>query len=137
MSFVSRKFSVLAMRALTDQIRIRPYALFGPDGVLGCPAPERMGSPDDVWRRGFYSWTYISTGKTIQMYELFDEYASRIADYEGKAKSAGNEDDRHSWLAMADSWRHTAQLRQLLERQERDVHMVVAKAVTGGLIHTR
>jgi len=69
------------------------------------------------------------------MHELFDEYASRIAECEQKAKSARNEDGRHSWIAMADSWRQTAKLRQILERQERDVHKVVAKAVDIGFIH--
>jgi len=52
------------------------------------------------------------------MYELFDECESRIAECKQKAKSARNKDDRHSWLAMEDSWRQTAELRQLLERQE-------------------
>jgi hypothetical protein len=69
------------------------------------------------------------------MNELNDEYASCIAECEQKAKSARNDDDGHSWLAMADSWRQTAELRQLLERQERDFHMVVAKAVDLGFIH--
>jgi len=67
------------------------------------------------------------------MYKLFDVYASRIAKCEQKAKSAHNEDDRYSWLAMADSWRQTAELQQLLERQKRDVPNV-SKAAAHGFV---
>jgi hypothetical protein len=56
---------------------------------------------------------------------MYKEYLARVAECERRAKSARNEDDKHSWLAMADSWRQTAELRQILERQERDVHKVV------------
>ena len=69
------------------------------------------------------------------MFELFDECASRIAKCEQKAKSARNQDERNSWLAMADSWRQTAELRQLLERQERAVSSTIAKAVAGEPVH--
>lgn len=68
------------------------------------------------------------------MYKLFDVYASRIAKCEQKAKSARNKDDRYSWLAMAESWRQTAELQQLLERQERDVPNA-SKAVAHGFVH--
>lgn len=68
------------------------------------------------------------------MYESFEDYASRIAECEQKANSARNEDARQSWRAMADSWRHTAKLRQLLERQERHVHKVVTRAIDRSFI---
>jgi hypothetical protein len=66
---------------------------------------------------------------------MYNEYVARIAEYEQRAKTARNENDKHSWLAMADSWRQTAELRLILERQERDVHKVAAQAVAHRLIH--
>jgi hypothetical protein len=36
-----------------------------------------------------------------------------------KAQNAQNADDKQSWLALADSFSHSAKLRQILEHQER------------------
>jgi hypothetical protein len=40
------------------------------------------------------------------------EYMARAAQCQQKAESARNEDDEQSWLALADSWRYTAELQQ-------------------------
>jgi hypothetical protein len=49
----------------------------------------------------------------------YNEYRVRAAEFQQKAKNASSEDDKHSWLALADSWLQTAELREILERQER------------------
>lgn len=47
----------------------------------------------------------------------FSHYVARVAECEQKAKTARSENDKQSWLAMADSWRSTAELGKVLERQ--------------------
>jgi hypothetical protein len=42
-------------------------------------------------------------------------------DAREKAKTAQTEDDKHSWLALAQSWLETAELQWILERQIRKV----------------
>jgi hypothetical protein len=44
----------------------------------------------------------------------YRDYMARAAKCEQKAKGAQNPDERQSWLAMADSWRQTAELHQML-----------------------
>jgi hypothetical protein len=53
---------------------------------------------------------------------MFNEYVTRVAECEQKAKTARNQNDKHSWLAMADSWRKTAELQLILERQAQFIH---------------
>jgi hypothetical protein len=43
----------------------------------------------------------------------FDVYQARVAECVQKAKDARTEDEKESWLALADSWLMTAQLRQI------------------------
>jgi hypothetical protein len=47
----------------------------------------------------------------------YNEYAARVAECEQRAKDARNEAEKQSWLAMADSWRETAKLQDILKRQ--------------------
>jgi hypothetical protein len=47
----------------------------------------------------------------------YNEYAARVAECEQRAKNARNEIERQSWLVMADSWRETARLQEILKRQ--------------------
>jgi len=42
----------------------------------------------------------------------FDIFQARAAECQQRAKNAQTEDEKHSWLALADSWLVTAQLRQ-------------------------
>jgi hypothetical protein len=56
----------------------------------------------------------------------YDHYRARAAECQQKAKSARSDDDKHSWLAMADSWLKTAELHQILERQARLIQSAVA-----------
>ena len=45
------------------------------------------------------------------MYE-FDIFKARAAECEQRAKNSETEDEKQSWLAIADSWHVTAKLRQ-------------------------
>jgi hypothetical protein len=47
----------------------------------------------------------------------YNEYVARVAECEQMAKHARNEGEKQSWLAMADSWRETAKLNEILKRQ--------------------
>ncbi len=49
----------------------------------------------------------------------FNHYRARAAECQQKAKTAGNEDDKHSWLAMADSWLQTAELHRVMDHHAR------------------
>jgi hypothetical protein len=42
----------------------------------------------------------------------FDIFQVHAAECQQRAKNAQTEDEKHSWLALADSWLMTAQLRQ-------------------------
>ena len=47
----------------------------------------------------------------------FDEHMARAAECQQKAKVARTDEDKLSWLTLADSWLKTAQLQKLLKRQ--------------------
>jgi hypothetical protein len=47
----------------------------------------------------------------------FDEYLARAAECQQKAKMARRDEDKLSWLILADSWLKTAELQKLLQRQ--------------------
>jgi hypothetical protein len=47
----------------------------------------------------------------------YRDYVARAAKCEQKAKGVQNEDEKQSWLALADSWRQTAELQQSLNPQ--------------------
>jgi hypothetical protein len=49
--------------------------------------------------------------QNTRMY-AFDIYQGRAAECQQKAKAAATEDEQQSWLALADSWLITAELRQ-------------------------
>lgn len=45
------------------------------------------------------------------------ECMAHVVECREKAKSARSEEDKQSWLAMADSWLQTAELKAKLNRQ--------------------
>ncbi len=49
----------------------------------------------------------------------YNEYRARAAEFRQRAKSASSEDEKHSWLAIADSWLQTAELNKILDHHER------------------
>jgi hypothetical protein len=93
---------------LTGRIPIRANDCFG--RLVAYPAGGRESS-------GFFLCTdpgfYFGA---IQMHE-YNEYLARVAECEQRAKDARNEGEKQSWLAMADSWRETAKLHEILKRQ--------------------
>lgn len=56
----------------------------------------------------------------------FDHYMARVAECEQRAKGARSDDDKQSWLAMADSWRSTAELEKTLDRQGSRLERAIA-----------
>ena len=56
-----------------------------------------------------------------------DVYAARAAECQQKAKDAQSEEQKQSWLAMADSWQQTAELKRALERQKVFIENVPAQ----------
>jgi hypothetical protein len=46
-----------------------------------------------------------------------NEYVARVAVCEQRAKDARTESEKQGWLVMADSWRETAKLQEMLARQ--------------------
>jgi len=47
----------------------------------------------------------------------FDEHMAHAAECQQKAKVARSDEDKLSWLTLADSWLKTAELQKLLKRQ--------------------
>jgi hypothetical protein len=47
----------------------------------------------------------------------YNEYVARVAECEQRSKNARHEGEKLSWLIMADSWRETAKLQEILQRQ--------------------
>jgi hypothetical protein len=47
----------------------------------------------------------------------YNEYVARVAECEQRSKTARDEVEKLSWLTMADSWRETAKLQEILQRQ--------------------
>ena len=56
----------------------------------------------------------------------YNEYLVRVAECEQRSKTARNEGEKQSWLAMADSWRETAKLQEILQRQAQFIEEPVA-----------
>jgi hypothetical protein len=47
----------------------------------------------------------------------YNEWMARVALCEQRAKGARTESEKQHWLVMADSWRETVKLREMLTRQ--------------------
>jgi hypothetical protein len=48
----------------------------------------------------------------------YNEYVARAAVCEQRAKDARTESEKQSWLVMADSWRETLKLQEMLTRHD-------------------
>jgi hypothetical protein len=59
----------------------------------------------------------FGTGREGKLMGKFNQYTARAAECQQKAESARNEDDKQSWLALADSWLHTAELKSSLGKR--------------------
>ena len=61
----------------------------------------------------------------------YNLYKARVAECEERAKTALNEAEKQSWLAMADNWRETAELQEMLSESSRSGQFV-AKFLCNG-----
>ncbi len=59
----------------------------------------------------------------------YNVYAARVAECEQRAKDARSETERQSWLVMADSWRETAKLQEVLKRQAEFIRKTPQRAL--------
>ena len=106
---------------LTGQIPFGRTLLGGRDGVW--VYRPGMGIRGAHTRRGFRSRVAIKApGDPMS----FNQYVAHVAECERRAKTARTAEDKHSWLAMAESWRKSAELRLILERQNKFIHKTAA-----------
>ena len=93
---------------------------------FGGAGPEAPGAHT---RRGLLFWG------EYQMRE-YNEYTARVAECEQRAKDASSAAEKQSWLVMADSWRETSKLQDVLKRQAeliRKISMPSASVAHGRL----
>jgi hypothetical protein len=60
-----------------------------------------------------------------------DEYMARAAVCEQRAKEARTESEKQSWLVMADSWRETVKLQEMLTRHAEFIRKVPMPRASG------
>ena len=60
-----------------------------------------------------------------------NEYVARIAVCEQRAKDARTESEKQGWLVMADSWRETAKLQEMLARQTEFIRKIPMPRAAG------
>jgi hypothetical protein len=61
----------------------------------------------------------------------YNEYVVRVAVCEQRAKDARTESEKQ-WLVMADSWRETVKLQEMLTRQAEFIRKVPMPRAAGG-----
>ncbi len=61
----------------------------------------------------------------------YNEYVARVAVCEQRAKDARTESEKQSWLVMADSWRETVKLQEMLTRQAEFIRKVPMPRASG------
>ncbi len=60
-----------------------------------------------------------------------NEYMTRVAVCEQRAKDARTESEKQSWLVMADSWRETVKLQEMLARHAEFIRKVPMPRTSG------
>jgi hypothetical protein len=61
----------------------------------------------------------------------YNDYVARVAVCEQRAKDARTESEKQSWLVMADSWRETVKLQEMLTRQAEFIRKVPMPRASG------
>ncbi len=61
----------------------------------------------------------------------YNEYMARVAVCEQRAKDARTENEKQSWLVMADSWRETVKLQEMLRRQAEFIRKIPTPRASG------
>jgi hypothetical protein len=111
----------LSSSVLTLRTPIRSYAVIGRMG-LGVPAGNGM-LPVTHTRGELLFWDN-------RMRE-YNEYVARAAVCEQRAKEARTESEKQSWLVMADSWRETVKLQEMLTRHAEVIRKVPMLRASG------
>ena len=62
-----------------------------------------------------------------------NEYVARVAVCEQRAKDARTESEKQSWLVMADSWRETVKLQEILTRHAESIRNVQMPRASSGV----
>jgi hypothetical protein len=75
-------------------------------------------------KRGAFSWG------DNRMHED-NEYVARAAVCEQRAQEARTENEKQSWLVMADSWRETVKLQEMLTRHAEFIRKVPMPHASG------
>ena len=101
------------------QIPIRSYAVIGRMG-LGVPAGNDE-TPGDAPAGAF------SFGDN----RMHEHNVARAAVCEQRAKEARTESEKESWLVMADSWRETVKLQEMLTRHAKFIRKVPMPRASG------
>jgi hypothetical protein len=61
----------------------------------------------------------------------YNDYMARVAQCEQRAKDARTESEKQGWLVMADSWRETVKLQEMLKRQAEFIRKVPMPRASG------
>ena len=61
----------------------------------------------------------------------YNEYVVRVAVCEQRAKDARTENEKQGWLVMADSWRETVKLQEMLVRQTEFIRKIPMPRAAG------
>ena len=61
----------------------------------------------------------------------YNEYVARVAVCEQRAKDARTEREKQSWRVMADSWRETVRLQEMLTRQAEFIRKIPMRRAAG------
>ena len=61
----------------------------------------------------------------------YNDYMARVAQCEQRAKDARTESEKQGWLVMADSWRETVKLQEMLKRQAEFIRKVPIPRASG------
>jgi hypothetical protein len=99
---------------LTLRTPIRPYAVFGRMGLGVKVGNEKL--PGGTRHAGLLFWD--------NPMREYNEYMARVAVCEQRAKDARTESEKESWLVMADSWRETVKLQEMLTRHSEFIRKV-------------
>ena len=96
---------------------------------MGVPAGnEKLPVTHTRW--GFYFGDNRMRWGQSNAYE-YNEYVARAAVCEQRAKEARTESEKESWLVMADSWRETVKLQEMLTRHAEFIRKVPMPRASG------
>jgi|SRR5215469_13575978 len=98
--------------------------------VVRCYLPDGVACAD---RDGKLSVAHTGRGLILGIIQMreYNEYLTRAAVCEQRAKDARTESEKQSWLVMADSWRETVKLQEMLTRHAEFIRKVPMPRASG------